>query len=261
MYTTFLDKTMTYSSAYFKDGLDLGQAQIAKYDRIISEANIGSQDRVVEIGCGWGGFAIRAAQTTGCHVVGVTLSHEQLAFAKAKVTELGLDDKITFLLLDYRLVAERYKGQFDHVVSIEMIEAVGVEYLPTYFAALHALVKPSGSVMIQAISVVEAKYKVYCKSTDFIQQYIFPGGHCPSLAAIASAAADVGLTIHGVEEFGLHYAETLRQWDKKFMASRARLLELGYDERFIRMWHYYFCYCEAGMSLPSPMHPNLFLKH
>eukprot|EP00038_Savillea_parva_P006141 m.161923 g.161923 ORF g.161923 m.161923 type:complete len:486 (+) comp12125_c0_seq1:236-1693(+) len=248
MYKTFLDPTMTYSSAYFTKGLDLQQAQLAKYDRLISEAQIGPNDRVIDVGCGWGGFAIRAASTTGCSVVGITLSKEQLAYAQEKVAELGLSDRITLLLLDYRLAAKQFKGQFDHAVSIEMIEAVGVEYLPTYFQALHDFIKPSGSIMIQAISMVEARYAEYCRSTDFIQQYIFPGGHCPSLNAITSAAGGAGLTVHGVEESSLHYAETLRQWDQKFMASRARLLELGYDDRFINMWHYYFCYCEVGFA-------------
>ena len=257
MFRLFLDPTMTYSCALFGQAGtdDLETAQKRKYARLIDSAEITASDHVLEIGCGWGWCAVQMVRTTGCRVTGLTLSRDQLAFAQDLVRREKLEDRIELLEMDYRHAAERFAGSFDKVVSIEMIEAVGKENLPTYFACISKSLKPGGTAALQAISLCEDQYEAYCRGDpDFIQQYIFPGGHCPALSQIVTTAASSNLTIDTVYDMRSDYAKTLRCWDDAFMAKRRQVLALGFDERFVRMFHYYFCYCEAGF-----MKKNIYL--
>ncbi|MBT0568191.1 cyclopropane-fatty-acyl-phospholipid synthase family protein [Williamsia sp. CHRR-6] len=249
MFASFLDSTMSYSSAMFDDSAafaeqDLEQAQYRKIDSILDMAAVGVGSRVLEIGSGWGALAIRAAQR-GAHVTTVTLSEEQLGLARLRIAEAGLTDRIDIRLQDYRDVT----GQFDAIVSVEMIEAVGEEYWPTYFAKIDELLAPGGIVAIQAILMAHARMMATRRSWGWIQKYIFPGGLIPSLEAIDSTVVEhTTLRRDDRIEIGKHYAETLRRWRHRFNDSWGAFSHKGFDETFRRMWEYYLAYCEAGFE-------------
>jgi len=193
----------------------------------------------------WGELAIQLVKEKGCRVTGITLSQEQFQLAKQRVAMEGLQDKIDLQVIDYRLV----RGQYDRIVSIEMIEAVGHEYLGDYFASLERLLKPDGLIVLQVISVPEYRYEAYRTSSDFINKHIFPGSCCPSLTALCNAMSrHSSLMMSHVEDIGIHYAKTLAAWRERFLENRNKILQLGFDWIFIRKWLYYFCYCEAGFA-------------
>jgi cyclopropane-fatty-acyl-phospholipid synthase len=244
LYATFLDATMTYSAAVFESPADtLEDAQLAKYRRLAEKVRLDGSCHVLEIGCGWGGFAVFAAGTYGCRVTGITLSEEQAALARRRITEAGLDDLVEIRVVDYREVT----GRFDRVVSIEMLEAVGHRYLGTYFATIDRLLAPDGLAAIQVITIPEQRYDTYRRRPDFIQRYIFPGGHLPSLEAMAGTMGRTSeLYVDDVENIGMHYAETLRRWRERFLARVDEVHALGFDDRFVRMWEFYLAYCEAA---------------
>lgn len=244
-YKLWLDETMTYSSAYFeKPELTLAEAQQAKYGRIIHELGIGPDDHVLEIGCGWGGFAEYAIATTGCKVTGLTLSKEQAAFARARMEKAGFSQKADIRIEDYRDCI----GEFDKVVSIEMFEAVGEENWPAYFETVRARLKPGGSAMIQTITIEEGRFEGYRRNADYIQTYIFPGGMLPTVTAFREAASDAGLAVKDLFGFGKHYARTLLTWDTDFKLNWERIKPMGFDDRFHRMWRYYLHYCATGFQ-------------
>jgi cyclopropane-fatty-acyl-phospholipid synthase len=242
-YSQWLDETMTYSSAIFdSETQSLAEAQNAKYDRIIKALNISKSDRVLEIGCGWGGFAEYAAREIGCEIVGLTLSIEQAAFARARLERAGLDHLVVIRIEDYRAC----HGQFDKIVSIEMFEAVGESNWPVYFAQLNHLLVDGGEAMLQVITIHPDRFQHYRKTADFIQTYIFPGGMLPSNDALITEAKKCGFHIRDQFMFGNDYAETLVLWDELFQERWSRIAPLGFDERFKRMWRYYFHYCAVG---------------
>jgi cyclopropane-fatty-acyl-phospholipid synthase len=242
-YKLWLDETMTYSSALFKDQRQsLADAQTAKYQRIIEELKISADDHVLEIGCGWGGFAEEAIRSTGCRITCLTLSKEQAAFAQDRLDRAGLADRADIRLEDYR----DCQGKFTKIVSIEMFEAVGEENWPTYFDRVKTLLEPKGQAMVQVISIAEDRFADYRKQADFIQAYIFPGGMLPSIPAFERSATTAGLSVEDRFCFGRDYEHTLLLWDKAFRANWHRIAALGFDERFSRMWHYYLQYCAAG---------------
>ena len=243
-YALWLDPSMTYSSAIFGNAdEDLEKAQLRKYDHVLKAIEAKPGDRVLEIGCGWGGFAERAAQK-GLHVHGITLSQEQLAFTRARMERLGLADRSEFEIRDYRDT----QGQYDKVASIEMIEAVGESHWPSYFRTIHDRLKPGGLAAVQAITIAEPFFADYRRKVDFIQRYIFPGGMLLTPATIAEQAEKAGLKLAGVETFADGYARTLQIWRQRFEAAWPQIAKLGFDERFRRMWRYYLCYCEAGFA-------------
>jgi cyclopropane-fatty-acyl-phospholipid synthase len=247
-YCQWLDDSMTYSSALFtEEGQPLLEAQQEKYRRIADVAGIEDNAKVLEIGCGWGGFARLAAQEYGASIEGITLSEEQLAYARAEADRQQLDQQTKFNFRDYRDQA----GEFDAIVSIEMFEAVGEENWDSYFATIKRNLKPGGRAAVQVITIDEKRYAAYRKSADFIQRYIFPGGQLPSKTAFIEAAARNGLTAHIREEFGQDYATTLRLWKEKFLAKWQQIEPLGFDQRFKRMWEFYLQYCEAGFRQKS----------
>jgi cyclopropane-fatty-acyl-phospholipid synthase len=243
-FALFLDETMTYSSALFATpDQPLADASRNKYERICQRLGLRPGMHIVEIGTGWGGFAIHAAQQFGCHVTTTTISAEQYQYARQRVEQLGLGDRIELLQRDYR----QMDGQFDRLVSIEMIEAVGHEYLPVYFQKCASLLRPGGEMMLQAITIPDQRYDQYRRSIDFIQRYIFPGGCLPSLGAIARAAGSTEqLQLIQWQDFSAHYAETLSHWRRAFWSHVDQVQALGLDDRFVRMWDYYLAYCEAG---------------
>jgi cyclopropane-fatty-acyl-phospholipid synthase len=242
----WLDETMAYSSAYFLEPTaTLQEASIEKFDRVCRKLDLQPSDHVLEIGSGWGGFAIHAVQRYGCRVTTTTISQEQYDLAKQRVEDAGVSDRVTILLSDYRDLT----GQYDKLVSIEMIEAVGYRYFDTYFRKCGELLKPTGSFVIQAIVMPERDYGTYLRSTDFIQRYVFPGGCLASVGALLESA---GRTtdfrfVHG-ENFAPHYAETLRRWRRTFHSRLDEVRKLNYPERFIRLWNYYLCYSEASFE-------------
>lgn len=246
LFETFLDATMMYSSAiYPREDATLEEAAVHKLDTICRKLDLGPDDRVIEIGTGWGGFAIHAAKHYGCHVTTTTISREQLELAKARVKAEGLEDRITLLFDDYRDL----EGQFDKLVSIEMIEAVGPQFLDSYFQQINALLKPDGLALVQAINMPEQRYARALKNVDFIQRYIFPGSFIPSFGAILESVRNgSNLVLTHSEDIGFHYARTLRDWCERFMAKKDSLEQMGYDQAFRRLWHFYFAYCEAGFS-------------
>jgi cyclopropane-fatty-acyl-phospholipid synthase len=246
LFRSFLDKSMTYSCAIFKNENDsLEDAQKEKIRELIAKADLKPTDRVLEIGCGWGSFAIMAAKEIGCHVTGITISEEQRDFVVKRVKDLGLDSKVNIQLLDYR----KLEGEFDKIVSIEMIEAVGHKYLGTFFRVCDRLLKPNGKIVIQAITIPDQRYTWYRFGCDWIQRHIFPGGSCPSLKVLNSAVSkNSSLVVKRVENFGVHYALTLREWRKRFLNSFEDTRSLGFDDRFKRLWTYYLTYCEEGFS-------------
>ncbi len=246
LFELFLDPTMMYSSAiYPSEEASLEQAAVHKLDVICRKLDLQPGDQVVEIGTGWGGFAIHAAKHYGCHVTTTTISREQLELAQERVKSEGLEDRITLLFDDYRDL----NGQFDKLVSIEMIEAVGPQFLESYLQQIGALLKPDGLALIQAINMPEQRYSRALKNVDFIQRLIFPGSFIPSFGAILDAMrTGSDLVLSHAEDFGFHYARTLNDWCVRFMANRNELEQLGYDQSFQRLWHFYFAYCEAGFS-------------
>ena len=247
LYRLFLDETMTYSSAWFPSpDATLEQAQHAKHARLADKVALEPGHHVLEVGCGWGGFARYAAGERGCRVTGITLSQAQADEARRRVAAAGLTDRVDIQLVDYREV-EPPPGRFDRIVSIEMLEAVGHRYLPDYFAALDRLLGPDGLAAIQVITIPEQRYGRYRLRPDFINTHIFPGGHLPSLAAMTTAmgrASDLYVT--DVENLAPHYAETLRRWRARFLANVDEVRALGFDDTFVRMWEFYLAYCEGA---------------
>ena len=242
-YEQWLDPTMTYSSARFvASDADLSAAQEAKYRTLAESINLQPDDTVLEIGSGWGGFAVHAAKERGATVTGLTLSPSQLEYAKKRVFEEGLADRVSFRLQDYRDVDER----FDKIASIEMFEAVGKEYWPAYFDKVRNALKPGGAAGLQIITIADRFYENYLGSTDFIQRYVFPGGILPSPTILKELSDKAGLTVQSVAEFGQDYARTLNEWHRRFIDSWDDIAPLGFDERFKRLWRFYLAYCEAG---------------
>jgi cyclopropane-fatty-acyl-phospholipid synthase len=244
-YRLWLDPTMNYSSAWFEGQRsgDLVAAQWAKVRRALTECNVQPGDRVLEIGCGWGALAECAARDFGATVSGVTLSTEQLAWAQKRLADAGLSGDLRYQ--DYRDI---HDGPFDAIASIEMFEAVGREYWPSFFETLKAQLKPGGKACIQSITIRDNLFERYVKSTDFIQQYIFPGGLLPSPSAFRAAAAKAGLEVINELDFGLDYAETLRRWREAFVGQDGPVRQLGFDSRFMRIWEFYLAYCEAAFA-------------
>ena len=246
MFSQFLDETMMYSCGIFEHPTaSMKQASIAKNDRICRKLDLKPEDRLIEIGTGWGGFAIHAAKYYGCHVTTTTISQEQYEYARQRVKEEGLQDRITLLSKDYRDL----DGEYDKLVSIEMIEAVGPHYLDTFFEKCSSLLKPEGAMLLQAITMADQRYDEATRSVDFIQKYIFPGGFIPSVAAMSGAVArKTDMRLFHMEDIGEHYATTLRRWRERFFHNIDAIRALGYGETFIRMWEYYLCYTEGGFE-------------
>ncbi len=245
-YRLWLDETMNYSSAWFAHpGMDMVAAQWAKVDRALERAQVRPGDRVLEIGCGWGALAEAATTRFGASLVGVTLSTEQLQWARERVARLGVANRAELRLQDYRDIAD---APFDAICSVEMVEAVGREYWPTYFQTVSRLLKPGGRACIQSIVIADAHFGRYLRGTDFIQQYIFPGGCLPSPSAFRQQAEAAGLVVEDTLAFGPDYAETLRQWRDRFLRAEDRVRALGFDERFMRIWEFYLAYCEAAFD-------------
>ena len=244
-YHLWLDPSMTYSSAYFAGDhtLDLTTAQENKYQRMLDLTGAQPGDRLLEIGCGWGGFAEYAARR-GMHVHGVTLSTEQLNYAQTRIDKAGLSKQVQLELRDYRDLDDKY----DHIVSIEMLEAVGERYWKTYFEQLRSLLKPDGKAAIQVITIKDEKFDEYRRRSDFIQQYIFPGGMLPSVEVLNEVTMESALNISKLDRFGKDYAETLRRWRRAFEQQKNRIQSLGFDQEFIKLWRFYLCYCEAGFD-------------
>ncbi|HEV7325614.1 MAG TPA: cyclopropane-fatty-acyl-phospholipid synthase family protein [Bosea sp. (in: a-proteobacteria)] len=241
-YRQWLDAGMTYSSALYEAPTDtLEAAQDRKLDRIVEMLALSGGEYVLEIGCGWGALAERLARE-GCRVTAITLSPSQLAYAQQRVTEAGLADRVELRLQDYRDLT----GQFDRIVSIEMIEAVGRDYWPTYFATLSRSLTARGHAVLQAITIDDALFEPYQQGTDFIQRFIFPGGCLPSVSALEDAAASAGLTTIERFAFGESYAATLKEWRQRFLERWPRIAAQGFDEEFRKLWEFYLCYCEAG---------------
>ncbi len=246
-YRLWLDETMNYSSALFEGDLTrpTADAQAAKVRRALRECGVQPGQRVLEIGCGWGALAEMAAGEFGAHVTGVTLSTEQLAFARDRMQRHGVAERVDLRLQDYRDIDEE---PFDAIASIEMFEAVGREYWGDFFSTLRARLKPGGRACIQTITIRDELFERYARSTDFIQQYIFPGGLLPSPQAFRTEARKAGLEVSHELAFGSCYAETLRRWRVQFLARDNQVRQLGFDTRFMRIWEFYLAYCEAAFS-------------
>jgi len=243
-YSQWLDGTMTYSSARFsRDAEALETAQCEKYAALARMMDLRAGMSVLEIGCGWGGFAEFAVREIGAKVTGITISKEQHDFARQRMFNAGLSDRADIQLIDYRDV----QGRFDRVASIEMFEAVGMEYWPAYFGKVHDVLQPGGKAGLQIITIQDDLFDEYNARTDFIQKYVFPGGMLPSEDRLAPVVSKAGLSWQSVERFGLDYAATLKLWDERFQASWGEISKLsGFDERFRRLWRFYLAYCEAG---------------
>ncbi|MCR9201261.1 MAG: cyclopropane-fatty-acyl-phospholipid synthase family protein [Planctomycetaceae bacterium] len=243
-FSLFLDETMMYSSAVFPTPeATLKEASTEKIDRVCRTLQLTPNDHIVEIGTGWGGFACHAAANYGCRVTTTTISQEQHDFAAARIQQMGLQDRVTLLMKDYRDLT----GTYDKLVSLEMIEAVGREYMPEYFSTCNRLVKDDGAMMIQAITIPEQRYEAYSRSVDFIQKYIFPGGFLPSIESMQQCVrTQTKFRMLDLQDFGMHYAATLNCWNEAFHDRLEEVRAQGFSERFIRMWRYYLCYCEAA---------------
>ncbi|NCA87726.1 MAG: class I SAM-dependent methyltransferase [Gammaproteobacteria bacterium] len=243
-YRLWLDETLMYSSALFtRPDMSLAEASTAKLELICRKLDLRPGDQVLEIGTGWGGFALYAASRYGCRVTSLTLSREQAELARQRAAAAGLADRVEVQLRDYR----DQRGQYDKLVSIEMIEAVGARHLETYFRQCGRLLKPTGAMLLQAITIADQRYQAALKEVDFIQKHIFPGGFLPSVTAMASAMTRAcDLKIVHLEDIGPHYAETLARWRDNFVRRLDAVRALGFDERFIRMWRFYLSYCEGG---------------
>ncbi|MEZ5498707.1 MAG: cyclopropane-fatty-acyl-phospholipid synthase family protein [Steroidobacteraceae bacterium] len=246
LYELMLDQSMAYSCAIFRSpDATLHQAQIDKFDTICRKLDLRPTDHLLEIGTGWGGLAIHAAQNFGCRVTTTTISRRQHDFARSAIDERGLQDRIELRQDDYRVLS----GEYDKLVSVEMIEAVGHDYLDCYLAKCASLLKRNGAMLLQAITIQDQFYAQALRSVDFIQRYIFPGSFIPSIDAISQSLRRVtDFKIFHLEDIGPHYATTLRMWRERFFASIDRVRELGYPETFARMWEYYLCYCEGGFA-------------
>lgn len=250
-YRLWLDSTMTYSAALFADlpnatFADLADAQQRKYDRMLDRLDARPGEHILEIGCGWGGFALAAARR-GLRVTGVTLSQEQLAYARAQVAAAGLEDRIDLRLQDYRDLS----GSFDHLVSIEMLEAVGEAYWETYFATLARCVRPGGRIALQVITLDESRFENYRRTPEFIQLHVFPGGMLPTPTILQQLATAAGLEWRECVRFGRHYAKTCALWNAKCSDQRAAIRALGFDDAFLHRWHYYLSYCQIGFEIGS----------
>lgn len=245
-FALFLDETMTYSCGIFESAdSTMREASVEKLDRICRKLELGAGDHVLEIGTGWGSFAMHAAGAYGCRVTTTTISKEQHALASDRIEAAGFGDRVEVLLRDYRDI----EGRYDKLVSIEMIEAVGHKYLDTYFRTCARLLNPDGRMCIQAIVMPDRRYRAYLRTADFIQRYVFPGSNCPSPGAIAASVARASdLRMVDMEDITAHYATTLARWRDAFEARIEDVRALGYPERFVRMWRYYLSYCEAGFA-------------
>jgi cyclopropane-fatty-acyl-phospholipid synthase len=242
-YSAWLDPSMTYSSALFEDGTaDLTAAQNNKYRRLAEAIDLRPNQKLLEIGCGWGGFAEYAAKTFGAKVVGLTISKEQRDFAQARIQAAGLNDHVEIRLQDYR----DERDQYDRIASIEMIEAVGEEFWPTYFSQVRDRLLPGGLAGIQAITIQDRLFQTYRREVDFIQRYVFPGGMLPSPEILKSLGERFGVPVIRERIFGQDYAKTLAIWRSNFRAAWPNLMPSGFDDRFRRLWEYYLAYCEAG---------------
>jgi cyclopropane-fatty-acyl-phospholipid synthase len=223
--------------------MTLGEAAVAKLELVCNKLDLGPEDHLLEIGTGWGGLAVHAARNYGCKVTTTTISEEQYRLALKKVMNEGLEDRITVLKQDYRDLC----GQYDKLVSIEMIEAIGHQYMNTYFEKCESLLKPDGMMLIQAITIKDQYYKSALKDVDFIKKYIFPGGFLPSVSAMSSTIGKyTDMKIFHLQDIGPHYARTLKDWRERFFSRLDEIRDLGYPDEFIRLWEYYFCYCEGG---------------
>jgi cyclopropane-fatty-acyl-phospholipid synthase len=248
-FALFLDESMTYSSAVF-DGADdtLAAAQQRKLRRLADAAGVRPGDRVLEIGCGWGAFALLLAREYGAHVTAITVSDEQHAMARARIAAAGLEHRVHVRVCDYRDVG----GRYDRIVSVEMLEAVGREFWPSFFETCHRVLAPGGRVALQTIAIASHRFDQYARHCDWIQKYIFPGGLLPSLLELTKAAARATpLTVHALDDIGLHYARTLAAWRVRFLSRLDEVRRLGFDDRFIRMWDYYLSSCEAAFATRS----------
>lgn len=246
LFALFLDRDMQYSSAFFEHPAQgLEEAQRAKLDLICRKLDLKPTDHLLEIGTGWGGLALHAARQYGCRVTSTTLSREQHALASQRVQEAGLGARITLLCADYR----RLEGQYDKLVSVEMIEAVGHRRHAEFFARCNRLLKPDGQMLLQAITIAEQRHDAAARQQDFIQRHVFPGGSLPSVSRLATLAKHrTDMQIHRIEDLAPHYELTLRHWRQRFLAQRAQVQALGYPPRFLRLWEFYLCYCEAGFA-------------
>ena len=248
-YGLWLDDTMNYSSAWFETpDQTMESAQHAKVRRALRMTDVKPGDRVLEIGCGWGALAEKATSEFDAHITGVTLSTEQLAFANARMQRIGREDRADLRLQDYRDIDD---APFDAICSIEMVEAVGREYWPTYFQTVSRLLKPGGKACVQSIVIDDEHFERYIKGTDFIQQYVFPGGCLPCPSEFRAQAAKAGLEVVDEFAFGLDYARTLAIWRERFLHEQERVLQLGFDQRFLRIWEFYLAYCEAAFEQGS----------
>ena len=255
-YRLFLDEQLVYSCGLWADGAaDLAAAQVAKLERLCALAGLAPGQRVLEIGCGWGALAMHAARAHGCDVTGITVSSAQLALARERVAAAGLADRVDLRACDYRDVG----GTFDAVLSCEMLEAVGYEYLPTYFRAVAARLRPGGRAVIQSITMPDERFEDYRRSVDWTQTYIFPGALIPSLGAIRRALAGTGLALAEVHDIGPDYAPTLRAWRNRFTAALPAIRRLGFDEPFIRTWTFYLAFSEAAFAERSLADHHLVL--
>ena len=244
LFELFLDETMMYSCGIFHhQQTTLLEASEAKLERICQKLQLKPTDHLLEIGTGWGGFALYAAKHYGCRITTTTISRQQYDYARQRVLDAGLEDRITLLFDDYRDL----NGRYDKLVSIEMVEAIGHRYYDAYFNKCSELLKPDGMMLLQSITISDQRYPIAKKSIDFIQRYIFPGGCLPSVAALGDAIArKTDMRIFHLEDIGPHYATTLHKWRERFFKNIGKVRQLGYPEGFIRMWEYYLCYCEGG---------------
>ena len=257
-YQAWLDPSMTYSSAVFDSETDdLTTAQLNKYKRLAELADIQSGDRVLEIGCGWGGFAKFVSQHIGAHVTGITISQAQLAYAKASLAEAGLQNKVDLKLMDYRDL----QGRFDKIVSIEMFEAVGQAYWPVYFDTISRMLKSGGRAVIQSITIDHDAFQSYRDQPDFIQRYIFPGGMLPSMPMLQTPVAQAGLELVAENGYASDYARTLQEWRARFLAAWPSLAGDKFDNRFKRMWELYLAYCEGGFRAGMIDVKQILLMH
>ncbi len=262
-YRLWLDPSMTYSSALFNGDLskDLTAAQHAKYDRILNEIDPPAGGHILEIGCGWGGFAEYAAAKRDVRVTGITLSTAQLEYSRKRIADAGLQDRVQFELCDYRNAAARFGAAFDGIASIEMFEAVGEKYWPKFFDTVKQTLKPNARAAIQVITIEESRFEQYRATSDFIQQYIFPGGMLPSPERFAESANKSGLQVNHPMQFGRDYAETLRRWLAQFDGEHPAITSLGYSEKFAKLWRFYLVYCIAGFEAESINVGHYTLSH
>jgi cyclopropane-fatty-acyl-phospholipid synthase len=246
-FSLWLDPSMTYSSAYFKNPeMSLEEAQYEKYDRLSHLMRLKPEHHVLEIGSGWGGNAIHMAKNYGCRVTSITISEEQQKLATEKIKAAGLSDKVKVVLEDYRII----EGQYDRIVSIEMLEAVGAQFYETYFRQVHRLLKPDGLVALQVITCPDSRFEELRRGVDWIQKHIFPGSLLPSVGAMNSAINNTGdLTLIDIKDLGQHYAHTLATWRENFHRVKEQIEKIGFDESFQRKWNYYLSYCEAAFAM------------